>query len=278
VITRIFRDIGILDSRFATLILGVAVLEDFALWAVVAAAVALVKPGGHAGSAPPFALVGSSISASAVMLVVGSLVMPPLLRIVGRSRFGCVFVRAPLLSLATVAALFVTAALYFNVAIVFAAFLAGFVFNGGFSSPDRRFSAALVSLDRVAGALLIPFCFALIGYRISFSQNFSWGITLAFLVGSSLLVVVAAATAGFLAGFRGLDLISIAVTRNARGGPGIVLAAVAYDAGIISGVFFTALVLTALVTSTVAGAWLDLVVRRGWSLLDETPQAQTVNA
>jgi K+:H+ antiporter len=277
VITRIFRDIGILESRFATLILGVAVLEDFALWAVVAAAVALAKPAGNAGSAPPVAVVGASISASGVMLIAGSLVVPPLLRIVGRSRFGRVFVQAPLLSLATVAALFVAAAITFNVTIVFAAFLAGFAFNGGFSPPGQRFTAALGSLDRVAGALLIPFCFALIGYRISFSQNFSWTITLGFLVGSSLLVILSAAAAGFLAGFRGMDLFSIAITRNARGGPGIVLAAVAYDAGIINGVFFTALVLTALATSTVAGAWLDLIVRRGWSLLEENPQAQTAD-
>jgi hypothetical protein len=62
-------------------------------------------------------------------------------------------------------------------------------------------------------------------------------------------------------------LINLAITTNARGGPGIVLASVAFDAGIISPKFYTALVLAAIVTSQMAGAWLDYVLRRGWPLL-----------
>jgi Kef-type K+ transport system membrane component KefB len=73
--------------------------------------------------------------------------------------------------------------------------------------------------------------------------------------------------AGRLAGFRGLDVINLAVTTNARGGPGIVLASVAFDAGIISPTFYTTLVLAAVLTSQIAGAWLDYVLRRGWPLL-----------
>src|SRR5205823_11279422 len=73
--------------------------------------------------------------------------------------------------------------------------------------------------------------------------------------------------AGRLAGFRGTDLINLAITTNARGGPGIVLASVAFDAGIISPKFYTALVLAAVLTSQFAGAWLDYVLRKGWPLL-----------
>src|SRR5438067_13307024 len=73
------------------------------------------------------------------------------------------------------------------------------------------------------------------------------------------------------AGFRGLDLINLAITTNARGGPGIVLASVAYEAGIISPRLCTTLVLAAVLTSQMAGAWLDYVLRRGWPLL--TPAA-----
>ena len=40
----------------------------------------------------------------------------------------------------------------------------------------------------------------------------------------------------------GLDLINLAITTNARGGPGIVLASVAFDAGIISPNFYATLV------------------------------------
>jgi Kef-type K+ transport system membrane component KefB len=73
--------------------------------------------------------------------------------------------------------------------------------------------------------------------------------------------------AGRFAGFKGLDLINLAITTNARGGPGIVLASVAFDAGIISAKFYTTLVLAAVLTSQLAGAWLDYVLRQGWPLL-----------
>jgi Kef-type K+ transport system membrane component KefB len=73
--------------------------------------------------------------------------------------------------------------------------------------------------------------------------------------------------AGRLAGFHGLDLINLSLTTNARGGPGIVLASVAFDAGIINAQFYTTLVLAAVLTSQIAGAWLDYVLRKGWPLL-----------
>jgi Kef-type K+ transport system membrane component KefB len=91
-----------------------------------------------------------------------------------------------------------------------------------------------------------------------------------FLVGSCVVKILAVSLAGRFAGFRGLDLINLAITTNARGGPGIVLASVAFDAGIISPKFYTTLVLTAVLTSQIAGAWLDYVLRREWPLLSAT--------
>jgi hypothetical protein len=46
-----------------------------------------------------------------------------------------------------------------------------------------------------------------------------------------------------------------------------VLASVAFDAGIISSQFYTTLVVAAVLTSQVAGAWLDYPLRKGWPLL-----------
>src|SRR5260370_31617115 len=46
VISRIFFDLKILHTRFARLVLGVAVLEDIGLWAVLAVATALAESNG----------------------------------------------------------------------------------------------------------------------------------------------------------------------------------------------------------------------------------------
>ena len=48
---------------------------------------------------------------------------------------------------------------------------------------------------------------------------------------------------------------------------GIVLASVAFDAGIINAKFYTAGVLVAVITSRFAGAWLEYVLHRGRPLL-----------
>jgi Kef-type K+ transport system membrane component KefB len=88
-----------------------------------------------------------------------------------------------------------------------------------------------------------------------------------FLVGTCVVKILSVSLAGRFAGFRGLDLVNLAITTNARGGPGIVLASVAFDAGIISSQFYTTLVVAAVLTSQMAGAWLEYVLRRGWPLL-----------
>jgi hypothetical protein len=105
-------------------------------------------------------------------------------------------------------------------------------------------------------------------YQLELEQVFSLGL-LAFLIGSSLLCLLSVGLAARLAGFRGLEIVTLAVAENARGGPGIVLANVADEAGIIKGTFFTTLVLTANLTSQAAGVWLGYVLRKDPPLLSE---------
>jgi Kef-type K+ transport system membrane component KefB len=99
-----------------------------------------------------------------------------------------------------------------------------------------------------------------------------------FIVGSCAVKILSVSLAARFAGFRGLDLINLAITTNARGGPGIVLASVAFDAGIISPKFYTTLVLAAVLTSQMAGAWLDYVLRRGWPLLSRVTAVESAFA
>jgi Kef-type K+ transport system membrane component KefB len=98
----------------------------------------------------------------------------------------------------------------------------------------------------------------------------------AFILGTCAVKIASVSLAGRIAGFRGLDLLNLAITTNARGGPGIVLASVAYDAGIISSQFYTTLVVAAVVTSQIAGAWLDYVLRKGWPLLTPGKEGRAV--
>ena len=98
-----------------------------------------------------------------------------------------------------------------------------------------------------------------------------------FIAGTCAVKMVSVTLAGRFAGFRGLELINLGITTNARGGPGIVLASVAFDAGIISSKFYTTLVVAAVLTSQFAGAWLDYVLRKGWPLLQPAPSKDTLD-
>jgi len=54
---------------------------------------------------------------------------------------------------------------------------------------------------------------------------------------------------------------NLAIAMNARGGPGIVVASTALAAGITNQPFYAVLVLLAVVTSLVAGTWLERIPR-----------------
>jgi Kef-type K+ transport system membrane component KefB len=151
-----------------------------------------------------------------------------------------------------------------HVSLVFAAFLAGFAV---IHRKRRLFADALEAIGKVSFGFFIPVYFAMVGLKLDLSKGFYWRMLLLFLVGSCAVKIISVSFGARMAGFRGLDLINLSLTTNARGGPGIVLASVAYDAGIISSAFYTTLVLTAILTSQMAGAWLDFVLRKGWPLL-----------
>ena len=123
------------------------------------------------------------------------------------------------------------------------------------------------SISDLAGSFFVPVYFALVGYRLDLSKTFDPVMLAAFLVGTSVVVFLCVGLGAKLAGMNRLDTINLAITQNARGGPGIVMASVAFDAGIINGPFFTTLVLTAVLTSQACGFWLDYVLRKGWPLL-----------
>ncbi len=269
VISRIFYDLRILHTRFARLVLGVAVLEDIVLWAVLGIATALAK----SGVIPRHEIV-NHVAATLVFFVAGLALMPRLLRRINTARWNVLSTASPGGYLVVILFLYSAVASAFDVSLVFAAFLAGFAVGADQLLPAE----ALASLSRVSFAVFIPIYFAIVGYRLDLGKDFSLSMLALFVVGGCVVKLISAGMGARLARFCGLDAINLAVALNARGGPGIVLASVAYDAGIINGAFFTTLVLMAIITSQVAGAWLEYVLRKGWPLLSAHPEEAALAA
>ena len=259
VISKIFADLKILHTRFARLVLGVAVLEDIVLWAALAIATAVA---GTAVLHPRH--MAYHLLLTVGFFALGLTLLPKTVKRFNKSKYNVLARHSPVGYALAVLFGYCVLAGALEVNLVFAAFLAAFAVV---HKRRRLFAEALDAIGKVSFAFFIPVYFAIVGLKLDLVKAFSWQLLLIFIVGTCVIKILSVSLAGRLAGFHGLDLINLALTTNARGGPGIVLASVAFDAGIINATFYTTLVLAAVITSQFAGAWLEYVLRRGWPLL-----------
>lgn len=272
VISRIFYDLGIIHTRFASLILGSAVLEDIILWGVLAVASGIASSATLAQQVVVSDITAHVFAAFAYMAI-GLTIAPKILKFIHDLPFNVLIHSSPVAYVLLILFTYTSIAAAFEINLVFAAFIAGFGVIGGIHGEEReRFSSSIEAINKVGFALFVPIYFALVGYKLNLGREFSLPMLLTFLLGSSIMSIISVGLAARLAGFKGLDVINFAITTNARGGPGIVLASVAFEAGIINSSFYTTLVITAIVTSQAAGLWLRHVLSKGWPLLSTNPE------
>ena len=272
VISRIMFDLGIIGTSFSRVVLGAAVIEDVILYVLLAIALGLAAGTGS----PAFALarpfgadpasvwnVTYHVIAEVGFLAVAIFLGPPLLgralasrhNILARSN-AVAFQLAFMLGLSIVCVVL-------GIAPLFGAFVGGIVAG---TSRDEEVILAQASIKRFAFAFFIPAYFALVGYQLDLIRD----LDLAFFLGLLAFATIVKATSVYVgarvAGEPHPAAVNLAAAMNARGGPGIVLAAVAFDAGIIDRSFFASLVMLSVVTSLLAGAWLGRIVRKGLPL------------
>jgi Kef-type K+ transport system membrane component KefB len=275
VISRIMADLGILGTRFARIVLSVAVLEDLLVYVVLNFALALVAPPSAEGftlpsllSIRPASILGSCYYV-VVTLAFFALPAPLGPRFVGRlvGWRGNVVHRASPIGFQLVFMLALTGlAAFLGVSPIFGAMIAGILASDLHGDAEQ----ARQTIQSFAYAVFIPIYFAVVGLRLDLAHHFE-PLFFLFILAFACLVKTASAYAGArLAGETKVGARNLAVALNARGGPGIVLASVAFDAGIVNLSFYTTLVMLSLVTSVLAGSWLEARLRRGQALLTET--------
>jgi Kef-type K+ transport system membrane component KefB len=269
VISRILFDLGILDTAFARIVLAVALVEDVLLYVLLAIALAVAGGAGERAFGLPalLGLRGAFWAAIAYHVVAAGVFFAAAIAI-GPAAFGRARVRTivretnPVANLLLLLFAVTGAALFFGIAPFLGAFAAGIAAN----RAGEDASGARHSIKAFSFAFLIPIYFALVGLRLDLVRDFDpvfFAEFFAFACGAKMLSTFAGAR---LAGESAAGALNLAIAMNARGGPGIVLASVALDAGVIDRGFYAALVMLAVVTSCLAGSWLDLVVRRRWPL------------
>ena len=257
VISRIFIDLKLMQTRFAKVVLMAATLQDLILWTALAIATGI----GSGKTADTGTLLGV-VATTLVFIGLSVIVGPPLLARVGRrlplKRETPALVGYALLVCFALA----TAASLLHINVIFGALVAGIVIG---SLPHDSFAEVKQRISDVALWFFVPIYFAIVGLKLDLVHQFDLELTVAFIVASSLLKFGSVALGLKLTGRPLAVCIDYGVAMNTRGGPGIVLASVALGFGLITEAFFVTLVLASIVTSLFSGVWLRWAQRRGHS-------------
>jgi Kef-type K+ transport system membrane component KefB len=135
--------------------------------------------------------------------------------------------------------------------------------------PKETFQTARDSVSEFSLGFFIPIYFAIVGLKINLPAYFDMNLFVTFLFISSLLEIGSVFLALMVMKMNWLTSLNFGLAMNTRGGPGIVIASIAYEFSIINESFFVVLILAAIITSLVSGTWFKFVLNRGWSLYDE---------
>lgn len=262
VISKIFIDLGIIDTRFGKIVLAAATIQDVLLWAGLAVATGLAS--GQAASASGIL---SHVLITLAFFGLTLLLMPRLFESFNRSRYNLLIKSSATGYVLFVCFLYAALASALGVNIIFGAFLAGIVVG---MTSNAKIARVKVHVKEMGLGFFIPIYFAIVGLKLDLVQHLDLKFFLGFLLFSAFFESLCTITATRLAGQDWLSSFNFGVAMNTRGGPGIVLATVAFDLGIISEEFFVALVLIAIVTSLAAGYWFRFVLAKGWSLMSDS--------
>lgn len=265
VISKIFLDLNIIHTRFARIILTTATVHDVLLWVALAVATGVV-------SAANFSIfhIISTVTLSFAFLGVSLMFLPKLLLRLSSSNYNLLRLSSGTGYILFICFLFSAIASLLNVNIIFGAFLAGVaigVVPAGFNAASSSFSKEKDHIKEIALAFFTPLYFAIVGLKLDLVHQFDLKFFLFFLLFTAAFETLGTLAAAKVLKKDWLTSFNFAVAMNTRGGPGIVLATIAYDLGIISATFFVTLVMIAIFTSLLAGTWFKFVLSKGYELM-----------
>ncbi len=245
VISKIFFDLGMMQTRFANIVLTASTLQDLCLWIFLNTAIQIA-------STNEFYLLDMvAFDCMTIGLLLGVVIVS---RFVRRIRF--IIPEKYFLQSCFIVMFLLIGALYtLRINVMYSAFLVGYLMQS-FSAHDPSAEEKVRSIKDISFSLFVPVYFALVGVQLNVIHNISIG---RFLLFFALAFILEGLGTGIVLLFTNLKrgaVLNFAVTMNARGGPGIVLATTAYSYNIINIEFFTVLILTTMLSSLIAGYWL----------------------
>ena len=259
VISKIFFDMGIMNTAFTNTVLTVSTFQDLCLWILLNIATRMATSG--------------EIDLLDMLLVIiftlGMFLAAKLVSDHLRSGYRRTIKATDFYTISFIALLLISAILYhFGINIMYSAFLTGYIIKA-VSQNDEDAKSRMEAVANFSFSLFIPIYFALVGIQLNLIHNFSLGRFALFFIIAFGLEAVGTIIMLLFTDLKKQVILNFAVTMNARGGPGIVLATVAYSYEIISIEFFTVLILTTMLSSLIAGYWLRYQQKKDESIFME---------
>lgn len=243
VISKIFFDIGMMNSKYSNMVLTVSTLQDLCLWILLNMAISVVQN----NSFEPIVFILTTL------LTIGLLVVAKVIEYLIK-KFS-IKIQKNIISLSFLVTFIMVYGLsLLNVNIMYSSFIAGYLVKALVGE-----SKEVESIKEFSMNLFVPVYFALVGIQLNVVNNFSLLRFIIFFIIAFGLEFIGTIIPLFFTKLRKITIMSLGITMNARGGPGIVLATTAYAYNIINVEFFTVLILTTMLSSMIAGYWLRVV-------------------
>lgn len=255
VISRIFIDLGLSDTPFARVVLSTAVAHDIVLWVALAVATGIVGATSMSSGTVAFIVIKTLVFFS--LSILGG---PRLIRVLTGNRYNLIKKGSPIGWVLVVCFLMVVLASFLEVNVVFGALVAGLLFGNAKNSEINHVRTRIMDF---ALAFFVPFYFAMVGFKLNLVTDLHVGGTIGFILVCSICQMSASLISARVVGRSWTSAFNLGVAMNTRGGPGIVLATVALEHGIINASFYTTLVLLSVLTSLASGTWFRYQLSRG---------------
>ncbi len=258
VISKIFFDMGIMNTTFSNTVLTVSTFQDLCLWILLNVATRIAQSG-EIKLVEMIVIVAVTIGIFVAIAVISKFI----------KQIRHEWKPITFYSLSFVLLLLTCGLLYMlGINIMYSAFVVGYLIKAVFGTSDTV-KTRMKSLESIAFSFFIPIYFALVGIQLNVVHDFSLMRFLLFFAIAFGLEFIGTWVLLLPSGLKMRTRMNFAITMNARGGPGIVLATVAYSYNIISLEFFTVLILTTMLSSMIAGYFLRWQQRKDAKVFNE---------
>lgn len=266
VISRIFYDLGILNTSFARIVISSAVIQDIVLYVIISIALSISGQGSEYDFSLPVLLgidkastIGLFYNFFTTLFFFGLTLKfgSKLFESIDSLRLNLPRKRSPIASYIILIIMMSSFALFLGISPMLGAFVCGIMVKG----MKEISTKSIEVIKDFSFAFFIPMYFAMVGLKLNLIHSFSFSFFLIFLIIACLIKIVSVYIGARVAGEAHSIALNLGIAMNARGGPGIMLASLAYEAKIINESFYTTLILLAVTTSLFAGSWLAKLVR-----------------